>query len=57
MSILAQVQARPELSLEEAIDVANNATFHAEMFLCDLPADSTWAQVWERLEIVDREFS
>lgn len=57
MSILAQVKARANLSLSDAIAVANKAAFEADMDIPALsPATATWAQVYGRLALVDAEF-
>ena len=56
MSITAQVKARANLSLSQAIDIANEAAFHADLKVADLRETATWEQVWERLGWVDSEF-
>ena len=53
-SLIAQIEARPELTLEEIREIAETALFHAELRI-KVPADATRIECYEYIRFADGE--
>lgn len=53
MSLIAQIKARPELTLAEIREIANEAAFHAEYRGPDLPETATLEDCFAHIRYVE----